>query len=330
MPETLAETALILPDNLGHKVSELQNGANHSLRALLNLYFVTEVAGQAGATIVAKKRDLSIFLTFYENLYGHDRPGEWFPSVTRQFIKDLAVSGMAQATIARTYSSVRRFARWAYGSVQPFVMGCPVDGVKAPREPEGDWQGLSKKDEHRLLHAAETLRARPGRGNNTGLRDHALLCTLLGTGLRISEVLNLNCGQFTGRGFEKVKSKGGDIRDFIPMERDCRDILREWLDAHPDKKGVLFPTRTGKAPSRQQAYGIIRRIAEQANAHLKEDEKIIVSPHIFRHTFLRRLADKHGIHHALSASGHHGKRYIWRYIQPGRDALTQAVEELGG
>jgi hypothetical protein len=50
---------------------------------------VTEVAGQSQATVEAKRRDLQRFLTFYQTLYKHDRPDEWFVSVTKAFMKAL-------------------------------------------------------------------------------------------------------------------------------------------------------------------------------------------------------------------------------------------------
>jgi hypothetical protein len=40
-----------------------------------------------------------------------------------------------------------------------------------------------------------------------------------------------------------------------------------------------------------KAYGIIRRVAAQTNAHLREDRKLDVSPHVLRHPFLRKLAE---------------------------------------
>ena len=40
-----------------------------------------------------------------------------------------------------------------------------------------------------------------------------------------------------------------------------------------------------------KAYGIIRRVATQTNAHLREDGKLDVSPHVLRHPFLRKRAE---------------------------------------
>src|SRR6266851_6664193 len=226
----MTQRGLVPQNNQQHNVQTLLSRGKHSLRALARAYFVTEVAGQSPATIDAKRRDLARFFTFYVKLYGHERPEEWYASVTREFLRHTARAGVAEATLARTYASVRHFARWIHFKVHAFPMGCPTDGVRPPREPEPEWKGLSRADELRLLAAAQTLRVRPGRGTDQGLRDHAAIAVLLGSGLRFSELLSLNADQYDGRGFTKVLAKGGRIRDFVPVKADARQVLEEWIE----------------------------------------------------------------------------------------------------
>jgi site-specific recombinase XerD len=108
-----------------------------SLMVLAEQYFRTQVAGQAEGTVDAKQRDLACFLTFYEQLYGHDDRREWYKSVTEAFLKALArgqvprpskrgeakPQRLSQATIARTYATVRHFARWIHKYVAAFPLG---------------------------------------------------------------------------------------------------------------------------------------------------------------------------------------------------------------
>ena len=54
-----------------------------------------------------------------------------------------------------------------------------------------------------------------------------------------------------------------------------------------------------------------------------------MSPHVLRHTFLRKLAETKGVQYAKDASGHKTDRYIWRDVKPDQQTLAQAVEELG-
>ena len=229
----------------------------------------------------------------------------------------------------RIYATVRHFARWLHRKFPAlFPLGCPTEGVKPPAEPAADWKGLTWLEELRLLNAVQTLRVRRGTGTDQGVRNHALLAALLGSGLRVSEVLNLDKDQYTGKGFIRVQAKGGVIRDFVPVHREARQVLDEWPKARKDDSPALFMTRTGRKLSRREAYGIIRRVAAQANAHLPEDEKIDVSPHVLRHTFLRKLAETKGVHYAREASGHQSDRYIWRYVKPDQQTLAEAIDEL--
>ena len=325
----MSDTALMVPDNLSHNVMARLEEAKTRLSDLANVYLVTEVAGQSQATLDAKRRDLQRFLFFYQHLYGHDRPQEWFVSVTKAFLKHLQKERLAQASLVRIYATVRHFSRWLHRKFpELFPLGCPTDGVKPPAEPTAEWKGLTRVEEIRLMSAAQTLRVRSTPGTDQGLRNHALLAVLLGSGLRVSEVLNLERGQYTGKGFSRVAVKGGGVRDFVPVQRDARQVLDRWLESREDEFLALFPTRSSRPLSRREAAAIIRRIAAQANAHLAEDEKIDVSPHILRHTFLRKLAETKGVQYAREASGHQSDRYIWRYVKPDRQTLADAIDEL--
>ena len=327
-PSIRPKRALVPANNLQHNVPASLAEAKRSLTALADLYFRSQVAGQADATVDAKRRDLGRFLAFYHRLYGHDRPDEWYVAVTREFLKQLRKAQPAPATVARTYASVRHFARWLHHKVQPFPLGCPTDGIKPPQEPEAEWKGLSRTDELRLLNAAKTLRVRPGRGTSQGVRDHAAIAVLLGSGLRVSELLNINREQYTGRGFTDVVIKGGRVREFVPVQAEARQVLDEWLACRPKKQGPLFMTRTGQRLTRYQLFLILKRVAAQANAHRRTSEHIKVSPHVLRHTFLRKLAEEKGVQYAKEASGHRSDRYIWRYVKPDRQSLADAIDAM--
>ena len=62
----MADTALIVSNNLSHNVVAHIEAAKNSLSHLATVYLVTEVAGQSAATVDAKHRDLQRFLTFYQ------------------------------------------------------------------------------------------------------------------------------------------------------------------------------------------------------------------------------------------------------------------------
>ena len=125
---------------------------------------------------------------------------------------------------------------------------------------------------------------------------------LLGSGLRVSELLGLKREQYNGRGFTNVLVKGGRIREFAPVQSQARQVLEECFSALGNQNGLIFITRTGKALSRSQMFEILQRVAEQANAYRPDGQRIEVSPHVLRHTFLRKLAEEKGVHYAKEAS----------------------------
>jgi integrase/recombinase XerD len=55
-----------------------------------------------------------------------------------------------------------------------------------------------------------------------------------------------------------------------------------------------------------------KQLAEQANNKLPNGQKISFSAHTLRHTFLRRVTERHGVQFAIEAAGHASSKYIWR------------------
>lgn len=107
-----------------------------------------------------------------------------------------------------------------------------------------------------------------------------------------------------------------------------RRYLR-WLAARGGAPAdPIFPTRTGSRLTRMQFFKALQRVADQVNAHRKDAERLTVSPHVLRHTFLRKLAEEKGVQYAKEASGHRSDRYIWRYVKPNHDSLAEAIDSL--
>jgi integrase/recombinase XerD len=100
-----------------------------------------------------------------------------------------------------------------------------------------------------FLTPAETgaLLASPDRGNWLGRRDHALLLVAVQTGLRVSELTSLTCGDVTlGTGANlRCQGKGRKERR-TPLTRTVGQIISDWLrERHGQPGDPLFPSRTG-------------------------------------------------------------------------------------
>jgi integrase/recombinase XerD len=137
-----------------------------------------------------------------------------------------------------------------------------------------------------LLQAPEVVSA-------LGFRDRAMLELLYATGLRVSELVELNFQQVNFRqGCLRVVGKGEKER-LVPVGEEAMDWLERYLNhARPMILGArqsdyLFVTNRGSSMTRQAFWHIIKRYAKQAgiDKHL--------SPHTLRHAFATHLLN-HG------------------------------------
>jgi hypothetical protein len=221
----MPDTALVVPSNLSHNVPALLDSAKTRFSNLAKLYLVTKVAGQFQATLDAKRRDLDRFLAFYRQLYGHDRPEEWFVSVTKAFLKRLWGQRLAQLPWSASTPPCGIAPAGSIGnSPTSSPWGVPPTGSNRRRNPRPTGKGLTRTEELRLFSAAQMLRVRHGLGTKQGLRNHTLMAVLLGSSLRTFEVLQLDRDQYTSKGFARVQMKGGPVPRFYP--RRTRRALR--------------------------------------------------------------------------------------------------------
>jgi integrase/recombinase XerD len=150
-----------------------------------------------------------------------------------------------------------------------------------------------------------------GEGDGLGAAGHALIAALLGTRLRVSELLAIDVIQYEARRFMNVFRKGRQVHRFIPLQKQHREVLDQWLEERGPDPGPIFRTRSGKRLDRTQAFLILKRAAQQANAHLPPAQHLEVSPYVLRHTLLRNVANEKGVHYAaMELSGHRSDRYI--------------------
>ncbi|MFD0975293.1 site-specific tyrosine recombinase XerD [Salinimicrobium gaetbulicola] len=162
-----------------------------------------------------------------------------------------------------------------------------------------------------------------------GERNRAILETLYGCGLRVSEVINLRLSDlFFKEGFIKVTGKG-DKQRFVPISDATQkyiNLYREHIRSHQDiQKGhedTLFLNRRGKQLTRAMIFTIIRRLSDDSGLHKK------ISPHTFRHSFATHLlengADLRAIQQML---GHESITTTEIYVHMDRSHLKNVMEQ---
>ncbi len=131
----------------------------------------------------------------------------------------------------------------------------------------------------------------PDRGTWTGRRDHALLALAVQTGMRLSELTGLTCGDVhLGRG-PHASCHGKGRKDRItPLTEPTVSVLRAWL---AERGGAaadpLFPTSRGRRLTRDAVQLRLARYSVKAAALCPSLHHVKISPHVLRHTAAMRL-----------------------------------------
>jgi integrase/recombinase XerD len=140
---------------------------------------------------------------------------------------------------------------------------------------------------------AEEIAALLGAPDHTtwvGRRDHALLLLALQTGLRASELVNLNCDDvvFGAGAFVKCLGKGRKDRR-TPLRRDTAKLIQAWIRDRKDVAGPLFPSIRGERLSRDALEHLVRKYCAQAAPTCPSLAGKRVTPHTLRHSTAMEL-----------------------------------------
>ncbi len=149
------------------------------------------------------------------------------------------------------------------------------------------------------LHPDEVdaLLAAPNRDTWLGRRDHALLVVMVQTGLRLSELTHLTCGDFHIGPGAHVRCHGkGRKERATPLTKHTVAVLRVWMrERAGNPTEPLFPTSTGRPLSADTVQWLVAKYASVAADDCPSIDVKAVSPHVLRHTcamnFLRAGVD---------------------------------------
>jgi integrase len=132
----------------------------------------------------------------------------------------------------------------------------------------------------------DALLGTPDRASWTGRRDHALLVVAIQTGLRVSELVGLCCGDVALDKGAHVRCEGKGRKERVtPLTATTVGALRPWL---AERQGApsdpLFPTRSGRPLSRDAVERLVAKYATAAALRCPTLTRKRVTPHVMRHT----------------------------------------------
>jgi integrase/recombinase XerD len=140
-------------------------------------------------------------------------------------------------------------------------------------------------------HEVDALLAAPDRSRWFGRRDHTLLALAVQTGLRVSELTGLTCGDVHLEIGPHVRCLGkGRKQRSTPLTTGVATTLRAWLDERGGaERDPLFPTSRGRRISTDAVAVILAKHVAAATPSCPTLASKRVTPHVLRHTAAMRL-----------------------------------------
>ncbi|AMP20817.1 hypothetical protein AZF37_06200 [endosymbiont 'TC1' of Trimyema compressum] len=235
-------------------------------------------------TIEAYNKDLIQWTNWLESLDRRINLSEVDHKAIRVYINYLNKHNYSKRTLARKIATLKSFFKFL--NREAFIENNPMVYIQSPK--------LDKRLPNFMYeYQIEKLLSIPDKETPRGLRDYCLLEVLYGTGLRVSELVNLTRGDLhLKEGYIRVIGKGNKER-IVPIGSFAIKSINAYLDkGRPEfyKEGIsfefLFIGVRGKVLNDRMVRKIIDDCIETTA------QNIDVSPHIIRHSFATHLLER--------------------------------------
>ena len=242
--------------------------------------YLTHVKQASQNTIASYMRDIHQYHT-YLNTVIHLDVLQADRDTILEYTRWLTDRGKSPATISRTLASLKSF--YGYALSQGAVPENPVRNIHMEKAEKKLPQILTGKE-------VELLLEQPKCTDLKGYRDKAMLELLYATGIRVTELINLNVGDVSLSG-SFIKCAGSSRMRIIPLYPEAVKALGTYIsDVRPrlvavPEEPALFVNLSGERMSRQGFWKIIK--------HYQETAKIAkdITPHTLRHSFAAHLLE---------------------------------------
>ncbi len=200
----------------------------------------------------------------------------------RDFLVEIGKIGINERSQARLISGIKSFYRFLI--YKDKISQDPTDLLEAPR------LGL-RLPEVLSIDEIEQIFAAIDLSKPEGQRNRAIIEVLYGSGLRVSELINLKLSNiYFDENYMLVEGKGSKQR-LVPLSEESVKQIGYWrldrnrLDIKKGNEDYLFLNRLGRRLTRAMIFTIVKNLAEVAG--IKKN----ISPHTFRHSFATHLLE---------------------------------------
>ncbi len=203
-------------------------------------------------------------------------------STLQAFCASLYDLGIAPRSQARIVSGIKSF--FGYLKIEGYIDSDPTLLLSPPQIGKHLPEVLSTEEIDAMISAIDMSK-------DEGQRNRAIMETLYGSGLRVSELVGLELSRvYLREEYIVVKGKGSKER-LVPLSPVAVDEIERWLDDRgaldikPGEDNYLFLNRRGRHLTRVMIFYIIKDLAERAGI------KKTISPHTLRHSFATHLLE---------------------------------------
>lgn len=274
----------------------------------------------AGNSVEAYVRDVTKFRQFLEiSNQGDLSPERVKLKDLESFVWWIAELGMTATSQARIISGLRAF--YKYLLMEDVLDANPTELLEVPKTGRKLPDTLSAAEIEKMIEVVDL--SKPG-----GERNRAIIETLYGCGLRVSELLNMKISNLhPDMDFVKITGKG-DKERWIPVGSSALDQIsmylnhvRNHLDIKKGNEDYVFLNKNGRRLSRVMIFYIVKNLAK--NAGIEKN----ISPHTLRHSFATHLVEGGADLSAVQAMlGHESITTTEIYTHLDRRFLRKTIE----
>ncbi len=250
------------------------------------LQFIKLEKGLSDNSAISYENDLRRYLRFITHTLNISGLGGITLQHIEKYLEELIELELSVSTIARNISSIRSFHEFAV--VEKLAEANPAELIELPKKAQKLPEVLNPREVEMILNEAD-------RTTMAGIRDAAIMETLYASGMRVSELTDLEMDRlFFEIGFIRVIGKGNKER-LVPVGEIAQQALEHYIETaraefintkNPGKsKNKLFLNQRGGPLTRMSIWNIVNKYAQKAG--IKKN----VYPHIFRHSFATHLLE---------------------------------------
>ena len=233
-------------------------------------------------TIKAYKNDLNRFNYFLNNILSRKKMAKINRNDIRKFLAEEYDNGYCSKTVARRLATIKSYFKYLVKTelIQENI-SIHINSPKVPKK-------LPNFVDKNLI---DTLMKTPSLDTHIGIRDKAVLELFYSTGMRLSELVNMNIGDFEiNKKLIRVIGKGNKER-MIPYGRAAESAIKNYLKIRNLSLKPSFANKPLFVNSSEKRISK-RTIQRRMNNYIKlvADGKRI-GPHLLRHTFATHLLD---------------------------------------